>query len=336
MDGAILVIAATDGTMPQTREHLLLAKQIGVENVIVFINKADVVDKEMLELVDMEARELLDEFGYDGNSTPIIYGSALDALSGKDTGYGKPAILKLMEAVDNHIVIPERNIDAPFVLPIESAVSVQGRGTVLIGTLLDGTVRKGDEGVVIGYGKMIKTAATEIQIFKNHVDSCKAGDNVGILTRGVKHDIVQKGMYFCAPGKLTQTNYFEAQVYILTKAEGGRVQPVLNRYSQVLFCSTWNIGSMIYLKPENKMLMPGDTAKVNVFLRRPMVLQEGRKFTIRENNQTTISGIVTDVYPNSKEEIYGFNVLPVKPVKIETGSMSVVGKRKSAKKAAKK
>ena len=332
MDGAILVVAATDGTMPQTREHLLLAKQIGVEHIIVFINKADLVDSEMLELVELEIRDLLIEFGFNGNDLPVICGSALEALNGKDTEFGKSSILKLMECADQSIIIPERDENSPFVLPIESAVSVLGRGTVLIGTVQEGTIKRGDEGVVIGRGNNIKTNASDIQIFKKTVNSCKAGENVGILARGVKHDMVQKGMVFTAPGYLQQTNDFEAQVYILTKAEGGRSQPLLNNYSQVMFSTTWNMGCMIKLPEGYDMLMPGDTAKVNIMLRKPMVLQEGRRFTVRENQRTSVSGIVTSLLPINDKEIIGFNVQPKQNLKIQSGSMSVVSKRKSFKK----
>lgn len=233
MDGAILVIAATDGTMPQTREHLLLAKQIGVEQIVVYINKADIVDNEMLELVEIEARELLEEYGFDSQNTAIVAGSALMALNGDKPDIGKESILKLMEAVDSTIPTPKRDLSGPFYMPVESNVSVPGRGTVAVGTVAQGVLEKGQEVELLGHGNSVKTAASDIHIFRKSVPQCAAGDNIGVLLRGVKSELVQRGMFLSEPGYMKQFDTFEAQVYVLTKAEGGRSKPVLDQYIQV-------------------------------------------------------------------------------------------------------
>lgn len=233
MDGAILVIAATDGTMPQTREHLLLAKQIGVEQIVVYINKADIVDNEMLELVEIEARELLEEYGFDSQNTAIVAGSALMALNGDKPDIGKESILKLMEAIDSTIPTPKRDLSGPFYMPVESSVSVPGRGTVAVGTVAQGILEKGQEVELLGHGNSIKTAASDIHIFRKSVPQCAAGDNIGVLLRGVKSELVQRGMFLSEPGYMKQFDTFEAQVYVLTKAEGGRSKPVMDQYIQV-------------------------------------------------------------------------------------------------------
>ena len=233
MDGAILVIAATDGTMPQTREHLLLARQIGVERIVVYINKADVVDSEMLELVEIEARELLEEYGFDSMNTAIVAGSALMALKGDKPDIGKESILKLMEAIDSTVPTPKRDLSGPFYMPVESSVSVPGRGTVAVGTVVQGMLKKGQEVELLGHGNAIKTAASDIHIFRKSVPRCTAGDNIGVLLRGVKSDLVQRGMFLCQPGSMKQFDTFEAQIYVLTKAEGGRSKPVMDQYIQV-------------------------------------------------------------------------------------------------------
>lgn len=328
MDGAILVVAATDGTMPQTREHLLLAHQIGLKKVVVFINKADIVDEEMLELVELEVRDLLEEFGYDSVGTPIIPGSALEALQDKDTKYGKQSIWKLANTIDTYIDVPKRDLDAPFFMPIESSLSVQGRGTVLIGTLARGTLKKGGEAHLLGYNNFFKTVASDLQVFNKSVPECKAGDNVGILVRGIKTEFIKRGMALCAPDSQIQSNFFEAQIYVLTKNEGGRSKPLINDYMQSMFSSIWNIESMVRFLPDTEMIMPGETSKVNILLRKSMVLKEGQKFTIRENYLTTISGIVTKVLPGSDLEIKGFNFIAPKPIKIESGSSVVQARRR--------
>ncbi|KAL3866822.1 hypothetical protein ACJMK2_044084 [Sinanodonta woodiana] len=326
IDGAILVVAATDGIMPQTREHLLLVKQIGVHNVIVFINKVDAVDSDMVELVELETRDLLNELGYNGEEVPFIAGSALHALNGVDSGFGKKAVMKLLDTVDE-LKIPERNLQGPFYMPVEKAVGISGRGTVVIGTLKQGVMNKGEEAVLLGHGNMIKTALSDLQMFKRSVPKCVAGENLGALLRGVKKELVERGMFLCKPDAFKQYDSFEAQVYILSKAEGGRSKPIIDGYIQMMYSSTWSMGCCVKLLADTKMLMPGDTAKINLFLRIPMVLEEGMKFTIRENQITTITGIITKPIPSLKLEILGFNVTPQKAVKIEGNASSVRNRR---------
>jgi elongation factor Tu len=328
MDGAILVVAATDGTMPQTREHLLLARQIGLKKVVVFINKADVVDDEMLELVELEVRDLLREFGYDSEGTPVIAGSALDALKGNNTKFGKETIMKLANTIDTYIDVPKRDFEAPFLLPVESSVTVPGRGTVLIGTLTCGVLKKGQDAHLLGYNNFFKTTVSDLQVFNKSVQESKAGDNVGVLVRGIKNDFIKRGMALCAPDSQIQSNFFEAQIYVLMKNEGGRSKPLMNNYKQNMFSSIWSIEAMVQLLPDTEMIMPGETAKINVLLRKSMVIREGQKFTIRENYLTTISGIVTQVLPNSNLEVKGFNYKPPQTMKIESGSRVVQARRK--------
>ncbi|KAK3588314.1 hypothetical protein CHS0354_000317 [Potamilus streckersoni] len=327
IDGAILVVAATDGIMPQTREHLLLVKQIGVKNVIVFINKADAVDSEMVELVELETRDLLNELGYNGEEVPFIAGSALHALNGVDSEFGKKAVMKLINIIDIEVKIPERNLQGPFYMPVEAAVGISGRGTVVIGTLKQGVMIKGEEAVLIGHGSMIKTALSDLQVFKKSVQKCVAGDNLGALLRGVKKELVERGMFLCKPEAFKQYDSFEAQVYILSKAEGGRSKPIIDGYIQMMYSNTWSMGCCVKLFADTKMLMPGDTAKINLLLRMPMVLEEGMKFTIRENQITTITGIITKPLPSLKLEIMGFNAIPKKAVKIEGNATSVRNRR---------
>ena len=331
MDGAILVVAATDGTMPQTREHLLLAKQIGIQKVVVFINKADVVDEEMLELVEMEIRELLEEFGFDAADTPVVVGSALEALNGVESKYGKDSILKLTDTIDRYIEIPKRDYNAPAVMPVENVVNIPGRGTVIIGTVQKGTIKKGDTLQLLGYGRDIETVATDMEIFKKPVTECRAGDNVGILCRGIRNELVNRGMFLAKPEVLKQTNFMESQIYALTRPEGGRSKPIMNNYMQIMFSNTWNLNCCLKLTDDTQMIMPGDTCKVNILLRTPMVLLEGQKFTIRENSLTSISGIVTQTLPNSNEQIAGFNFMHDKPMQIQSNQSAVTAKRKKYK-----
>lgn len=328
MDGAILVVAATDGTMPQTREHLLLAKQIGLKRVVVFINKADATDDEMVEIVELEVRDLLEEYGFDSKETPVVAGSALKALQGDEGKYGTPSIVKLVQEIDKYIKVPERKLDASFFLPVESAVGVQGRGTVLIGTLKQGTIKKGDVCELLGWGNRISTNVLDIQVFNKSVPEVKAGENVGVLVKSVRQDIVKRGMYLCQSEKYSQTNYLEAQIYVLTAAEGGRSKPIMVNYSQLFMYNIWNLEGRILEMPENTdMIMPGETVKVKILLRKSMVVEEGVTFTIRENNQTTISGIVTQVLPMNNIEIPGFNYrLPPKMAVV--GAVTAAQKRK--------
>lgn len=293
MDGTILVVAATDGQMPQTREHLLLAKQVGVEKVVVFVNKADVVDKEVLELVELEIRELLTDFGFDGDASPVIFGSALKALEGDQSEIGEPAIRKLLDVIDSYIPTPTRDYESPFLLPIDNAFTVPGRGTVVVGTIKRGIMHKNDEADLLGFGEHIKTTLSDIQIFKKSVPKAVAGDNIGALLRGVRIGSVQRGMLLCAAGSEQISNHFTASMYLLTRGEGGRSKPLTSKYIQQLFSRTWNIPARIDLMEGQTMLMPGDHAPVRITLHRQMVMTPGQSFTIRENEATVATGVIT-------------------------------------------
>ncbi|XP_074920824.1 elongation factor Tu, mitochondrial isoform X2 [Chelonoidis abingdonii] len=259
LDGCILVVAATDGQMPQTREHLLLAKQIGVQHIVVYINKADAVeDQEMLELVELEIRELLSEFGYDGEKTPVIVGSALCALEHRSPELGLNSILKLLDAVDTHIPLPARELDKPFLLPIESIYSIPG-----------------------------------IEMFHQNLERAEAGDNLGALVRGLKREDVRRGMVMCKPGSIKPHQKIEAQVYILSKEEGGRHKPFVSNYMPVMFSLTWDMACRTILPPGKEMVMPGEDTALTLTLRQPMVLEEGQRFTLRDGNRTIGTGVVT-------------------------------------------
>lgn len=260
MDGAILVVAATDGAMPQTREHLLLAKQIGITHVVVFINKVDAADAEMVELVEMEIRELLTEMGYDGDNLPIIKGSALMALEGKSPEIGSEAVLKLLEAVDTNIPTPERDLDKPFLMPVEHVYSIAGRGTVVTGRLERGTVKKGTEAEFVGYSKSFKSTITGIEMFHQILTEAHAGDQLGALIRGVKRDDIKRGMVMCKPGTIKPHDHVEAQAYILSPAEGGRKKPLSNYMQLQMFSKTWDCATIITI-PEKNMAMPGEDTK---------------------------------------------------------------------------
>lgn len=293
MDGAILVVAATDGQMPQTREHLLLAKQVGIENIVVFINKADQVDNEMLELVEIEIRELLCDFGFDGGECPVIYGSALHAMQGVESELGEQSIRKLLDAIDEYIPTPIRDVKSPFLLPIDNAFTVPGRGTVVVGTVKRGTILKNSAAELMGFDESHKTTVSDIQVFKNSVPKCVAGDNVGILLRGIKISSVQKGMLLCAAGSEKLSNHYDASMYLLTPGEGGRTKPLTSKYIQQLFSRTWSIPARLDL-PNNSMIIPGDHASnVRITLFRKMVMSNGQPFTIRENGATVATGIIT-------------------------------------------
>ncbi|XP_059149208.1 elongation factor Tu-like [Physella acuta] len=307
MDGAILVVAATDGTMPQTREHLLLAKQIGLENIVVFINKADAVDSEMVELVEMEIREVLEEYGFNGSKCSVVSGSALHALKGENHPIGRDKILELLQAVDTSIPTPERKLDEPFMMPVEKVISVPGRGTVAIGTIKRGIIRKGEPIELVGYGNLVKSVVSDLHVFNKSVKECAAGENVGALLRGVKNEILQRGMIAGAPNSLFQCNAFKAHMYLLTKNEGGRDRPITNNYIQMMYSNTWNISCCVQLPDDTTMLMPGEAIQGSVLLRLPMVVSAGQRFTVRENNITTLTGLVTEVLPNSDLKVKGFN-----------------------------
>ncbi|XP_046404540.1 elongation factor Tu [Ischnura elegans] len=298
MDAAILVVAATDGVMPQTREHMLLAKQVGVEKMIVFINKADLVDEEVRELVEIEIRELLTDFGFDGISTPVIVGSALLALKGDSSEFGVPSVKKLLNALDTYIPSPSRDFTSPFVLPVDNAFTVPGRGTVVTGTLLKGTVKKNDEAELMGYDEKIKTSVGDIQVFKKSVPKAVAGENVGALLRGVKISSVHKGMMLCAFNSAVISNRFLAKIYFLSRSEGGRRKPVTSNYIQQLFSKTWSVACRVDLMEGVSMIMPGEHATVYLTLIKKMVFNPGQPFTLRENNITVATGIVIEVKPS--------------------------------------
>lgn len=298
MDGAILVVAATDGQMPQTREHLLLAKQVGITKIVVYVNKADLVDQEVLDLVELEIRELLEDFGFDGEKSPVIFGSALDALKGKDTAIGSKSIEKLLDVIDTYIPYPERDLKSPFMLPIDNAFLVPGRGTVIVGTLSRGILKKNTEAELLGFDVSLKTAVTDIQVFKKSVPQAKAGENIGALVRGIRLKDVTRGMILCASKSEALSNRFNASIYFLTKAEGGRSKPITGKYCQQLFSRTWNVACRVDLDDDVNMIMPGEHGKVKITLLSKMVMTPGQQFTIRENNITVATGIITDTLQN--------------------------------------
>jgi elongation factor Tu len=301
MDGAILVVSATDGQMPQTREHLLLARQVGIKKLVIFINKVDAIDDpEMIELVDMEMRELLSHYGFDGDNTPIVAGSALCALNGEKKEIGEDAIQKLMEAVDTYIPTPERDLDKPFLMPVEDSFSISGRGTVATGRVERGVVNKGDEIEVVGYGSTLKTVVTGIEMFHKELDQGMAGDNMGVLLRGVKRDELRRGQVMCAPGSIKPHNKFLAQLYILSKSEGGRHTPFVNSYRPQLFVRTTDVTAILN-HPEGtedadeKLVMPGDNVEMEITLLSSIAVESGLRFTIREGGKTVGTGIVTKI-----------------------------------------
>lgn len=292
MDGAIMVVAATDGVMPQTREHLLLAKQIGVNHIVVFINKVDSADKEMVELVEMEIRELLTEMGFDGDNIAIIAGSALCALEGREPEIGKEAILKLLEAVDANIPTPIRDLDKPFLLPVEHAYSIPGRGTVVTGRLERGVVKKGSDCEFVGYNKVLKSTVTGVEMFHKILEEGQAGDQLGALVRGVKRDDIKRGMVMAKPGTVKSYDQIESQVYVLSKEEGGRQRPFTSFIQLQMFCRTWDCAVQVIV-PDKEMVMPGEDSKLILKMMRPMVLDQGQRFTLRDGAVTLGTGVVT-------------------------------------------
>lgn len=318
MDGAILVVAASDGPMPQTREHLLLAKQVGVEKIVVYINKADQAEEEIIQLVELEMREMLDDFGFDGSNCPVVIGSALLALNGDTSEIGVPSILSLIDAVDNYIPTPVRDLDSPFQMPIDNAFSVTGRGTVVVGTIKRGVISKLDEAELLGFDQNLKTVVSDLQVFQKTVPKALAGENVGTLVRGVKLSNVRKGMMLCARGSVNFSNHFLAKVYFLAKSEGGRRHPVMSKYIQQLFSQTWNIACRVDLPEGTEMIMPGEHSIVSLVLFNKMVMSKAQSFTIRENNITVATGIVTEVLnPLKLPEFKGLTKVVVPPVKPE-------------------
>jgi elongation factor Tu len=294
MDGAILVVAATDGPMPQTREHVLLARQVGVPSIVVALNKADMVDdEEILELVELEVRELLNEYDFPGDDTPIIRVSALKALEG-DADW-TPQILELMEAVDTFIVEPERAIDLPFLMPIEDVFSITGRGTVVTGRVERGIVKTGEEIEIVGLRTTTKTVCTGVEMFRKILDEGRAGDNIGALLRGTKKEDVERGQVLAKPGSITPHTQFLAQVYVLTKEEGGRHTPFFHNYHPQFYFRTTDVTGSIVLGEGVEMVMPGDNTEMTVELQKPIAMDDGLRFAIREGGRTVGSGVVTTV-----------------------------------------
>lgn len=296
MDGAILVVAATDGQMPQTREHLLLASQVGIKHLVVYLNKADAVDdEEVLELVELEMREVLSEYGFDGDNTPIISGSALYALEDKEPEMGRETIVKLLKAVDEHIPTPDRELDKPFLLPVEDVFSIPGRGTVVTGRVERGTVKTGDEVEFVGHGAKGKTTITGIEMFHKLLDRGEAGDNLGALLRGTKREEVKRGMVLCAPGTIQPHTQFEAQVYILKKEEGGRHKPFVSNYQPQMYIRTADVSATITLPEGKDFVMPGEDASFTIKLMFDIALETGLRFTLREGSRTVGTGVVTKI-----------------------------------------
>jgi elongation factor Tu len=296
MDGGILVVSAADGPMPQTREHILLARQVGVPALVVFLNKCDQVDdEELLELVEMEIRELLDMYDFPGDDIPIIRGSALVALEGGDPKLGKEAILKLMDAVDEYIPQPVRPIDQPFLMPIEDVFSISGRGTVVTGRVERGVINVGDEVEIIGIKETQKTTCTGVEMFRKLLDRGEAGDNIGALIRGVDREQVERGQVLCAPGSVTPHTKFVGEAYILTKNEGGRHTPFFNNYRPQFYFRTTDVTGVVTLKDGVEMVMPGDNTEINVELIVPIAMEEKLRFAIREGGRTVGSGVVSKI-----------------------------------------
>ena len=296
MDGAILVVNEADGPMPQTREHILLARQVGVPALVVYLNKVDQVDdEELLELVEMEVRELLTEYGFPGDDIPIIPGSALAALEGRDDNIGKESILKLMEAVDAAIPQPERPKDQPFLMPIEDVFSISGRGTVVTGRVERGIIKVGDEIEIVGIKDTKKSTCTGVEMFRKLLDSGEAGDNVGILLRGVDREGVERGQVLCAPGSITPHTKFAAEAYILTKDEGGRHTPFFTNYRPQFYFRTTDVTGIVRLPEGTEMVMPGDNVAVEVELIAPIAMEEKLRFAIREGGRTVGSGVVSKI-----------------------------------------
>jgi elongation factor Tu len=296
MDGAILVVSATDGPMPQTREHILLAKQVGVPSIVVFLNKVDAVDdEELLELVEMEVRELLSSYDFPGDDIPVIKGSALKALEGEDSLIGEQSIQALMDAVDASIPEPERATDKPFLMPIEDVFSIPGRGTVVTGRIERGILKINEEIEIVGVKATQKTICTGIEMFRKLLDEGRAGDNAGILLRGTKKEDVERGQVLCKPGTITPHTIFEAEVYILTKEEGGRHTPFFKNYRPQFYFRTTDVTGSVTLPEGTEMVMPGDNVKINVELIAPIAMEEGLRFAIREGGRTVGAGVVSKV-----------------------------------------
>jgi elongation factor Tu len=296
MDGAILVVSAADGPMPQTREHILLARQVGVPHIVVYMNKADQVDDaELLELVEMEVRDLLSSYEFPGDDTPIIIGSALKALEGDTSDLGVPSVVKLVEAMDSYIPEPERAIDGDFLMPVEDVFSISGRGTVVTGRVERGVVKVGEEVEIVGIKPTTKTTCTGVEMFRKLLDQGQAGDNIGVLLRGTKRDEVERGQVLAKPASITPHTQFEAEVYILSKDEGGRHTPFFNGYRPQFYFRTTDVTGSVNLPEGVEMVMPGDNVKMQVSLIAPIAMEEGLRFAIREGGRTVGAGVVAKI-----------------------------------------
>jgi elongation factor Tu len=296
MDGAILVCSAADGPMPQTREHILLARQVGVPYIVVFMNKADMVDDaELLELVEMEIRELLSKYDFPGDDIPIVKGSALKALEGDQSEIGEPAIMKLAEALDSYIPTPERAIDGAFLMPVEDVFSISGRGTVVTGRIERGIIKVGEEIEIVGIKPTLKTTCTGVEMFRKLLDQGQAGDNVGVLLRGTKREEVERGQVLAKPGSITPHTKFTAEIYVLGKDEGGRHTPFFNGYRPQFYFRTTDVTGAVELPAGTEMVMPGDNVSITVQLIAPIAMEEGLRFAIREGGRTVGAGVVAKI-----------------------------------------
>jgi elongation factor Tu len=296
MDGAILVVAASDGPMPQTREHILLARQVGVPAVVVFMNKVDMVDDaELLDLVELEVRELLSKYEFPGDEIPVVRGSALKALEGDKGELGAQAIIKLMDEVDRYIPQPERDVDKPFLMPVEDVFSISGRGTVATGRIERGRVKTGEEVEVVGVKATTKTVVTGVEMFRKVLDEGQAGDNVGCLLRGIKREEIERGQVLAKPGSITPHTKFEAEVYILTKEEGGRHTPFFTGYRPQFYFRTTDVTGVAHLPEGTEMVMPGDNVKMSIELITPIAMEDGLRFAVREGGRTVGAGVVAKI-----------------------------------------
>ena len=296
MDGAILVVSSADGPMPQTREHILLARQVGVPYIIVYMNKADMVDDaELLELVEMEVRELLVKYDFPGDDTPVIIGSALKALEGDQSDIGEPSIIKLAAALDSYIPEPKRAIDGPFLMPVEDVFSISGRGTVVTGRIERGIVKVGDEIEIVGLKPTVKTICTGVEMFRKLLDQGQAGDNVGVLLRGTKREEVERGQVLAKPGSINPHTKFTAEIYVLSKDEGGRHTPFFNGYRPQFYFRTTDVTGSVELPAGTEMVMPGDNVSITVALIQPIAMEDGLRFAIREGGRTVGAGVVAKI-----------------------------------------
>ena len=296
MDGAILVVNAADGPMPQTREHILLGRQVGIPAIVVYLNKVDQVDdKEMIELVEEEIRELLTSYKYPGDKTPIVKGSALAAVEGRDDEIGKNSILELMKAVDEHIPQPAREVDKPFLMPVEDVFSISGRGTVATGRVESGVIKTGEEVEIVGIRETKKSVCTGVEMFRKLLDSGEAGDNVGILLRGIERTDIERGQVLCKPGSITPHTKFEAQAYVLKKDEGGRHTPFFTKYRPQFYFRTTDVTGSVTLEEGSEMVMPGDNVNLTIELITPIAMEKELRFAIREGGHTVGAGVVTEI-----------------------------------------